>query len=136
MRSATPQLSKKVLSLTDENMSLEKARISLKPILIIAAWYSLQSKVKKRLTYNQYLSVQVLGLYLCVVSHVQSIYQTWVVFIFCFCQFHSKESKSEREVKPQEYKPAAMATTFFNVPHSSTPSTSCTWPHSQKKKIK
>ena len=37
IRAATPQLSKKVLSLTDENSSLEKAFISLKPILIIAA---------------------------------------------------------------------------------------------------
>lgn len=42
IRSATPQLSKKVLSLTEENKSLEKARISLKPILIIAAWYTLE----------------------------------------------------------------------------------------------
>lgn len=38
IKSATPQLSKKVLSLTDENRSLESARISLKPILIIAAY--------------------------------------------------------------------------------------------------
>lgn len=37
MRSATPQLSKKVLSLTDENNILENAFISLRPILIIAA---------------------------------------------------------------------------------------------------
>lgn len=37
MTSATPQLSKKVLSLTDENNNLEKALISLRPILIIAA---------------------------------------------------------------------------------------------------
>ena len=37
MRSATPQLSKKVLSFTDGNMSFEKALISLSPILIIAA---------------------------------------------------------------------------------------------------
>lgn len=39
IKSATPQLSKKVLSFTDGNMSLEKAIISLKPILIIADWY-------------------------------------------------------------------------------------------------
>ncbi|KAJ0989437.1 hypothetical protein J5N97_007793 [Dioscorea zingiberensis] len=37
IKSATPQLSKKVLSLTEENNSFEKALISLKPILIIAA---------------------------------------------------------------------------------------------------
>lgn len=37
IRSATPQLSKNVLSLTEGNNSLEKAFISLKPILIIAA---------------------------------------------------------------------------------------------------
>lgn len=39
IRSATPQLSKNVLSLTEGNNSLEKAFISLKPILIIAACY-------------------------------------------------------------------------------------------------
>lgn len=38
IRSATPQLSKKVLSLTEGKSSFEKAFISLKPILIIAAW--------------------------------------------------------------------------------------------------
>ena len=37
IKSATPQLSKKVLSLTEENSSLENAFISLNLILIIAA---------------------------------------------------------------------------------------------------
>jgi len=37
MTSATPQLSKKVLSLTDGNKSFESAFISLRPILMIAA---------------------------------------------------------------------------------------------------
>ena len=38
MTSATPQLSKKVLSLTDGNKRLESAFISLRPILMIAAY--------------------------------------------------------------------------------------------------
>uniref|UniRef100_A0A2P2IMM7 Uncharacterized protein MANES_15G153800 n=1 Tax=Rhizophora mucronata TaxID=61149 RepID=A0A2P2IMM7_RHIMU len=71
MRSATPQLSKKVLSLTDEDSSLENTLISLRPILIIAAF---------------------------------------VLF----------------PISKPSTKPAAIATTFFNVPHSSTPSTSWT----------
>jgi predicted amidophosphoribosyltransferase len=37
IRSATPQLSKKVVSLTVENNNLENAFISLRPILMIAA---------------------------------------------------------------------------------------------------
>lgn len=50
IRSATPQLSKNVLSLTEGNNSLDKAFISLKPILIIAACSVVQ---KQRRHINQ-----------------------------------------------------------------------------------
>lgn len=47
MRSATPQLSKNVLSLTEEKRNLEKALISLRPILIIAAWFRYEQSSEK-----------------------------------------------------------------------------------------
>ena len=46
IRSATPQLSKKVLSLTDGNNNFENAFISLRPSLMIAAYTYIENQIK------------------------------------------------------------------------------------------
>lgn len=51
IRSATPQLSKKVLSLTDGNNNFENAFISLRPSLMIAAYTYLENqKIRQNIT--------------------------------------------------------------------------------------
>lgn len=78
MRSATPQLSKKVLSFTDENMSLENARISLNPILIIAACFQLQSNVKQKV--SRY------AVFICIITLARI---NWLIPWCCFpCPIH------------------------------------------------
>lgn len=107
IRSATPQLSKKVLSLTDGNNNFENAFISLRPSLMIAAYTYLENqKIRQNITlFFLAEKLQILKksfkTYFCITSHLQAINKTCPICVSFFD--HSHINKREREKTKWRY---------------------------------